>query len=184
MADQPDEVLIATALFDRIASAGIPLHKPPYAINVGCHDGKSLNDPVYPLFVRGFSGLAIDGGRPPQLAENLKDFPVVLRTSTWIYPENVASILREAGCPPNPEFLKIDVDGIDAPILRAILEAGIRPLAVQIELNSEIPPPFAFSVCSHEKYSPGGREGFFGCSLSYAVDSGEPVRLCAGGPRF
>jgi hypothetical protein len=177
--NMPDEVpetpvapriLMAKALFDRIRDAGIVLHQPPFAVNIGCHDGRSQMDPVYPLFVDGFSGLAVDKLNPPALAENLGHLPIVLRPNTSIFPENVVSILREAATPANLEFLKVDIDGYDAAVLNEVLKAGIRPLVIQVEVNSEIPPPIAFAVCPHRKYVPGGRSGFFGCSLSYATD--------------
>jgi hypothetical protein len=165
-----EQVLMAKALFDRIASSGIALHNPPYAINLGCGDGVSYFDPVYPLFASGFTGLAVDGGNIPSLVDNLKCFPVTVRPATWIFPDNIVDILRSAGCPPNPEFLKIDIDGIDAPVMSELLRGGIRPLAIQMEVNPEIPPPFAFSICAKDGYHPGGQTGFFGCSLSYSAD--------------
>lgn len=165
-----EQVLMAEALFDRIAAAGISLHSPPFAVNIGCGDGKQYFDPAYPLFRNGFSGLAIDGQEQPDLAENLKGLPVMLQTSTWIFPDNIAAILWRGGCPPDPDFFKMDIDGFDAPVMREVFRAGFRPLVVQMEINPEIPPPFAFTVCSHHRYVPGGQTGFFGCSLAYAVD--------------
>ncbi len=165
-----DTVLMATALFNRIAAAGIALRLHPFAVNVGAGDGKDANDPVYPLFIAGFTGLAIDARDVPLLSQNLGHLPVVLRPNTPVFPDNIAAILREARCPPNFEFFKIDIDGFDAAVTGAMLGAGFRPLVVQMEINSEIPPPIAFSVCAHPSYIPGGDTGFFGCSLAYAVD--------------
>jgi hypothetical protein len=162
--------LMAQALFNRIAAAKITLHKPSYAVNVGCADGKSANDPVYPLFLSGFHGLAIDLIQSQALLNNLGHLPVILRTGTRVTPQNLATLIRDANVPPNPEFLKMDIDGYDAPVLEGALMAGIRPLVIQIEINSEIPPPIAFSVAWHPKYKPAGETGFFGCSLAYASD--------------
>jgi hypothetical protein len=162
--------MMAKALFEKIADSGVRLRSPSYAVNIGCNDGIAANDPVYPLYQMGFSGLAIDGQSHKSLKDNLGQFPVVLRTNTYVFPTNVISIFQEAGAPPNMEFLKIDVDGCDGPILDAILKGGVRPLVIQVEVNSEIPPPIAFSVCPHPKYVPIGRTGFFGCSLGYVCD--------------
>jgi len=161
---------MAKRLFDRIAEAGISLHREPYAVNIGSGDGKEFNDPVYPLYISGFSGLAIEARDVPALGQNLGHLPIVLRPKTLINPDNIVAILREAHCPPNFEFLKVDIDGFDAAVTAAILAGGFRPLVIQLEVNSEFPPPIAFSVAPHPKYVPGGQTGFFGCSLSYAAD--------------
>lgn len=165
-----DAKLMAERLFDRIEQAGIVLRDPPFAVNLGCGDGKSQMDPVYPLFMKGFVGLAVDGGNAPALEDNLGHLPVKLRASTWITAENIVALLRQEGCPPNLEFLKMDIDGVDASVLKAILRSGYRPLVIQMELNPEIPPPLAFCVLPHPEFRSGGPTGFFGCSLAYAVD--------------
>jgi len=162
--------LMVETLFARLGEAGIHLGRDRYAVNIGCLDGKDYNDPVYPLYRAGFVGLAIDGLSHPELERNLGGFGVTLRPGVFVYPENVAEVLREGGCPIRPTFLKMDIDGADADVLKAILEAGYRPLVIQAELNSEFPPPIAFSVSSSSAFGPGSNEGFFGFSLQYGVD--------------
>lgn len=169
-APQPENPrLMSQRLFDRLEQAGVHLGE-RYAVNIGCLDGKDYWDPVYPLYLAGFSGVAIDGQHHPDLEHNLGHLPVTLRPGTFVYPDNVAAILREAGCPIRPTFLKIDIDGADAEVLEAILHAGYRPLAIQAELNSEFPPPIAFAVASSSGFAPGCNEGFFGFSLQYGAD--------------
>ena len=162
--------LMAERLFERIAASGLSLRKSPYAINIGCGDGKQYCDPVYGLYAKGFTGAAIDGQEHPDLATNLGKFDVTLRVGVLLTPANVGQVLREAGCPLNPEFLKIDIDSFDGDVLRAILLGGVRPLVIQAEVNSEFPPPFAFNVCFSKALVPDYRFGFFGFSLQYGAD--------------
>lgn len=164
------EKLMSERLFERFKHMNVAIGERPYAINLGAWDGKTYHDPVYPLYAAGFSGVAIEGQDPPSLSENLGSFDVVLMPSTFIYSHNIADLLHAAKCPLKPEFLKIDIDGCDADILRAILEAGFRPLAIQAEVNMEIPPPIAFSIASSERFIPSAAEGFFGFSLQYGCD--------------
>lgn len=143
----------------------------PYAVNLGCGDGRSFNDPVYPLFEAGFSGVAVDIANLPGLTDNLGRFPgVTLLPGTIITPGGICRLLARAGCPAAPDFLKIDIDGMDGDVLAAILRGGFRPLAIQVEVNPEIPPPYAFSVAASTVFHPGGATGFFGLSLQYACD--------------
>ena len=163
-------MMMAQTLFEELRSRKILLDPHPYAVNIGCGDGLQYEDPVYPLYQSGFRGVAIDAWNHEDLGKNLGSFDVVLRPGTFLSNENVLSILREAGCPERPAFLKIDIDGLDADILRTILKGGLRPLAIQAEVNTEIPPPYAFSVCASDKFKVGSETGFFGFSLSYGVD--------------
>ena len=162
--------MMAQAFFKELASRNMMTERVPYAINIGCGDGLMYEDPVYPLYASGFTGVAIDAFAHQDLHKNLGQFDVKLLPGTPVYTHNIASVLSEAGCPPNPSFLKMDIDGVDADLLRAILESGMRPVAIQAEVNTEIPPPYAFSVCSSDKYRPGSEHGFYGFSLSYGVD--------------
>lgn len=153
----------------RTVTPDLPEH--PYAVNLGSWDGFSFNDPVYPLFAAGFRGVAVEWGDPPELAEHLGGFPgVTLRPRTYLTPASVCRVLAAAGCPTAPEFLKIDIDGMDGDVLQAVLAGGYRPGAIQAEVNPEIPPPLAFNAMASEHLRPGGPTGFFGMSLQYAVD--------------
>jgi hypothetical protein len=161
---------MAHVFFNKIHDAGVDLERIPYAVNIGCGDGYEYNDPVYALYKSGFKGVAIDAQNLPKLSEYLGPFGIELRPGTPVSTQNVVSILHGADCPETPSFLKIDIDGFDADILCAILVGGIRPNVIQAEINSEIPPPYAFSVRSGDSYYWGGAHGFFGFSLSYGVD--------------
>ncbi len=147
----------------------------PYAVNIGCWDGKSFNDPVYPLYRDGFAGVAIEWGDPPELHDNLGDLPgVTLLPNTYVTPATICAVLADAGCPAVPDFLKLDIDGMDGEVLAAILRGGFRPSALQVEVNPEIPPPYAFNAIASEYLRPGGATGFFGMSLQYVCDLVKP----------
>jgi hypothetical protein len=163
--------LMSTRWLRAAQSSVLALSKAPFAVNIGCWDGKSFNDPVYPLFEAGFGGVAIDWGDPPELSEHLGGFPnVELMPATFVAPHNICRVLTRARCPATPDFLKIDIDGMDGEVLEAILRGGFRPLALQVEVNPEIPPPYAFNVVANSQFRPGGQTGFFGMSLQYACD--------------
>ena len=120
----------------------------PYAVNIGCWDGKSFNDPVYPLYLEGFAGVAIEWGDPPELAENLGGLEgVTLLPNTYVTPASICSVLTKAGCPAVPDFLKLDIDGMDGDVLAALLAGGFRPLALhQAASNQGMKPGGALVV--------------------------------------
>ncbi len=154
-------------------NAAYPDQATRYAVNIGAGDGVSCNDPVYPLFACGFGGLAVEGGDAPTLASNLPADNIRKLTRTFVTPMNVAELLRAAACPVNCDFLKIDIDGYDGPVLKAVLEAGYRPKVIQMEVNPEFPPPIAFSVLYHPRYRGSDRAGrvggFYGASTAYVL---------------
>lgn len=145
-----------------------------YAVNIGCHDGKGWGDPCYELFNRGWSGIAIDAGNHPAIHTNLPQPNVAKLLNTFVTPRNIAGILRENGCPHEFDLLKIDIDSFDGIILRAIL-GDYRPHVIHMEVNPEIPPPIAFSIQYDARYGHSGRNGFFGCSVSYVLRVCRPL---------
>jgi hypothetical protein len=148
-----------------------------YAVNIGAGDGKSCNDPVYPLYQQGFGGLCIEGANEPKLAENLPADNITKLTATRITPIDIASVLAENSCPTNIDLLKIDIDGYDGPILQEILASGYRPKVIQVEVNPEIPPPIQFAVLYHPDYRCATVfnqvGGFYGASVAYVCNLGK-----------
>jgi hypothetical protein len=144
-----------------------------YVLNIGAHDGVSWNDPTYPFFQAGYHGLAIEGGENQDLYKNLPSPDIKKLTRCVLTPLNVADILSQNQVPKNLDFLKLDIDGYDGPLLTEILKAGYRPRLLQIEVNPEIPPPFEFSVMYHPNYRTqdkrGCYTGFYGMSTAYAA---------------
>jgi len=147
-----------------------------YAVNLGCGDGKSMNDPAYPLFAKGYAGLAVEGEPNEELFKNLPAPSIHKQTGVFITPHNVCEILDMYNCPRDCDFFKIDLDGYDGVILRKVLESGFSPKVLQAEVNPEIPPPVSFSVLFDEKYRPhdadGNIGGFYGASVGYVAELG------------
>ena len=145
-----------------------------YAVNLGCGDGKSMNDPVHPLFAKGYAGLAVEGEKNEDLFRNLPAKNIHKLSGMFVTPYNVCEMLDIYNCPRDCDFFKIDLDGYDGVVLRTALESGFRPKVLQAEVNPEIPPPVSFCVMYDEKYLPhdaqGNNGGFYGASLGYMDD--------------
>jgi len=137
-------------------------------VDIGAADGITSSN-TYPLFKEGWSGLAIErvNWLFKDLAIAYEDLPHVILLRQVVTPDNIAKILR-AFCG-GIDFLSLDIDGYDYFVLDGILEGGIRPKLICIEINQNIPPPIKFSV----KYSPEyvwDRSMFFGHSISLLGD--------------
>lgn len=145
-----------------------------YAVNIGAGDGISFHDPVYPLYQLGFGGLAVEGENNLELAQNLPSDAIHKVVGEFVTPMNVADLFARHACPQCPDFLKLDIDGYDGPILLEILKAGYRPKVMQIEINPEIPPPIEFAVLYDARYRVLDDEekvgGFYGASFSYVCN--------------
>ena len=157
-----------------------------FAVNLGAGDGVSYNDPVLPLYQAGWAGLAVEGELNEVLPANLPAPSIRKLIGTVITPDNVAQLLADNGCPESPDFLKLDIDGYDGPVLLEILRAGFQPKVIQLEVQPEIPPPVEFAVLYDPAYrctdSAGTTGGFYGASLGYITNLGRqfgyfPVQL-------
>jgi hypothetical protein len=168
--------LVAPHAMAMVIADALPGAANRFAVNLGAGDGVSCNDPVYPLYQAGYGGLAIEGGANAALAVNLPSPSIRKLAGTFITPANIASLLQDHGCPRDPDFLKLDIDGYDGPVLRAIFEAGFRPKVLQLEVQPEFPPPLAFAVHYHPDYrcvdDHNKVSGFYGASLAYMADLG------------
>jgi hypothetical protein len=144
-----------------------------YVVNLGAYDGVSFNDPSYPFFQAGYKGLAIEGHENEDLFKNLPSPEITKLTRCILTPSNVAQVFSQCQVPKTLDYLKLDIDGYDGPVLVEILKAGYRPRLLQVEVNPEIPPPFEFSVMYHPIYRcqdrQGGFTGFYGMSTAYAA---------------
>jgi hypothetical protein len=144
-----------------------------FAVNIGAGDGCSCNDPVYPLFLAGYGGLAVEADTNLELAKNLPSEKIRKIIGVPVSPLNAGYLLQSSYCPSNFDYLKIDIDGYDGIILKAILEEGLLPKVIQMEVNPEFPPPFEFSVLYDTRYLPqdsdGNYGGFYGASMSFCV---------------
>ncbi len=165
--------IIPTARLVQVINDSFPTLATHYAVNIGAGDGCSCNDPLYPLFLAGYGGLAVEADITQELAKNLPSEKIRKIIGIPITPLNAEYLLRSSSCPLNFELLKIDIDGYDGIILKAILEAGFLPKVIQMEVNPEFPPPFEFAVSFDTRYLPQDRDGnyggFYGASMSFCV---------------
>ena len=125
---------------------------------LGANDG-SRHDPAFPLLVdRGYGGIFCEGVSDfkARLFANLRPFNTSgnLRV-VWglASAELIGATLLRHGCPREPDALKIDTDGIDAALLEGVLTAGIRPKAVVVEVNPDIPPPIQLVQLDHRDFT-------------------------------
>lgn len=148
---------------------------PDFIINIGCGDGKSIDadghpDPMYHLFKdMGLSGLAVepDPNYVAMLAHNLPWSHVKKVVGVPVTPLNVARLLEAAGSPIDPLYVKIGLDSYDCAVIHAFLAAGFQPYALHVNVNHEVPPPYAFGVHYDINFRAlDGTGGFYGCSLS------------------
>ena len=134
-------------LVDRLLS---PSGGNGFAVNIGAQDGQN-HDPIYPLFERGYAGLAIEA--EPRWHDALTQNLAQVNSSQQVFiamervsPVNLLSLLGKFRVPSRFDALKIDIDSIDLTILRTILHSGYSPQIVMIEVNHDIPPPFQFEL--------------------------------------
>jgi hypothetical protein len=156
-----------------------------YAVNLGANDGKYTDgDPVNALWFGPDArwkakGLAVEGVQTlcTTLISSLNTIKAGVKTScSFVIPQTVVALFKEYKVPLDLDFLKVDIDSIDCPVLEAILE-HYQPKYIHMESNYDIPPPLVFSI----EYSPALTEnwfwktlpadfkGFYGCSLSRIV---------------
>jgi len=155
----------------------------PYVINFGAGDGRDgmpgivsnnpkLLDPTYPLFTDlSLPGVAVEGNPDmlQALSTNLPS-PAVAKKIALVTPASVPQLLQEAKAPNQPTYFKNDIDGYDCAVDWALLKAGYRPKAMQLEVNPEIPWPLVFGVGYSAGFKPAlGLGGFYGCSLKLTV---------------
>ena len=72
-----------------------------------------------------------------------------------------------------PDFLKLDIDGMDGDVLAAVLRGASAHWRCRWR-STQNSPPYAFNVIASEHLRPGGATGFFGMSLQYACDLIKP----------
>lgn len=120
-----------------------------YIIDIGASTGVST-DPVYPFITdKTKRGLCIEGS----------DAKIdTLRKNThfdihhgFVTPMNVIQIFEVYEVPLHFDILKIDIDGYDLDVIRAILKV-YRPKIIVAEFNEKIPPPVLFEIPYRDSY--------------------------------
>ena len=140
-----------------------------FGVNLGANDGKSY-DPMYPLFVSGWSGIAVElrDSSFQMLVKNLP-WPRVVKLKQAITPSNIVDLLRSSGAPAHLDIVKIDIDSYDIFVLEALLRDGtFEPKILVMEINEKVPPPVCYSLNYHRKWG-WAADHHFGCSLSMAL---------------
>lgn len=153
-----------------------------FIVNVGAACGfGGLADPTWAALQEPTTGgLLIDGQTEPTYYRHYPQRANVhLLTGVLSYPDVIVALLSSAEVPKQLSVFKVDIDSFECGILAAVLEAGFRPLIINIEINTAIPPPVRFSMPLNMSegqealYNPKVwlmESPAFGCSLSSASD--------------
>jgi hypothetical protein len=135
-------------------------------IEFGAAEGKALSNTWSLINEHGWRGILIEGhpGRFRELQANYGACPRATLINRYIdlAGSSLDNILGEAGCPAEPDFLSIDIDGDDWHIWHSL--TGFLPRLVLIEFNPTIPNEVLFvpDPKSHQ-----------GCSLRALVELGK-----------
>jgi hypothetical protein len=135
------------------------------SIEFGAAEGRALSNTWSLINENGWRGILIEGhpGRFRELRANYASCPRAKLINRYIdfAESSLDVILGESGCPAEPDFLSIDVDGDDWHIWHSL--DTFNPRLVLIEFNPTIPNDVIFvpDVGRHQ-----------GCSLRALVDLG------------
>lgn len=131
-------------------------------------------DPACMLIGLDFTGMLLEGDSDniEVLNRNYgdkKDFTII---SALVDPENVIGYLQtDKSITHDFDFLKIDIDGIDGPILQRIMACGYRPKIIALEIAHWATPPIKFAV----HYA----KGYYGKAISN-IDRDDDSRFYHG----
>ena len=126
--------------------------RPGFAVDIGAGDGQRLDNykrplnPVLPLFRAGWAGLSVEedagGARSkgmPFASARLSEVLAQHNASSgggiriaWAaaLPSTIGALLAAAGAPTELDALHVDVDGLELPLVHAVLDAGYAPKVV------------------------------------------------------
>jgi hypothetical protein len=135
-----------------------------YVVDIGASSGVNTN-PVFSFENKiGFRGLCIEGDANKARTLRTNILPTFKIFNTYITPRNAIELFQKAGVPAVFDILKIDIDGYDLEVIRAILKV-YRPMIIIAEINEKIPPPVEFEVLYSDTYA-WDVSHFFGFSIS------------------
>jgi hypothetical protein len=156
--------------------AKFEIKDPGVAVDIAAGDGVNLSCTL-PLYRdRGWSGLAVEADQKnfAMLCHAYQPFDRVQLGCLLVTPYNVVNLLRLYEVT-EIDFLNIDIDSYDLEVTAALLDAGIRPKIISIEINEKIPPPIYFAVRYVDRDQKRGlRDSFYGCSAVAAVSKIKP----------
>lgn len=137
---QDGEDAIAIRALERIEALGVPLNG--WAVDVGCADGISSSNTARLVGEYGYRAMMLDAD-PAQAGLALANFEdsdgrvVGGAHMVGVGPsDNVAALAARYGCPLDPDFMSIDIDGMDYWVWR---HCGMSPKLVCVEFNHTIP---------------------------------------------
>lgn len=145
-----------------------PEHLPNrWAANLGANTGKDY-DPVYPFFLDGYSGVAVEIAQTMQAALHANlPWERVKKVRSAVTPSNVVDLLIDAGSPRGLDIFKIDIDSHDVFVVRDLLRNGtFKPKVIVMEINESIPPPICFTSNFARSFAWSGQDAFTGASIS------------------
>tara|TARA_B100000902_G_C27034267_1_gene776070 strand:- start:47 stop:775 length:729 start_codon:yes stop_codon:yes gene_type:complete len=108
-----------------------------YYIEFGAMDGTILSNTSFLRTAQGWNGLLLEGNH-----QNFqyKDNPDINLHIHKLSKENICELFAKYGAPNEPDFLCIDIDGIDYHLMQSIFEGGYRPRVIMIEVNVRFEP--------------------------------------------
>jgi len=118
-----------------------------YFIEIGAADGLE-NNSSYLAFAKKYSGIMVEGdsGRSQRAREFLQPFNWSVKyLPIMVDPANASEVVNAAQHD-DPDFLSLDIDGIDYFVMKALLDFGLRPKVVCVEYNSAFGPDAALTV--------------------------------------
>ena len=167
--------------------AATPSKMSHFVLNIGARDGKA-GDPLYVLLTKRptMAGLAIEVANDVwgALNANLAPFRNMRTSKRGIFANDAidACKVHVKASPQTMDILKLDIDSCECHLLSVLLAdptGYFRAKIIHIELNHNIPPPFAYKdMCAQNKH---GRSSdwylnptLWGCSMQAAYDVVRP----------
>jgi hypothetical protein len=139
-----------------------------HIIDIAASNGVDMSSTLY-FFQKEFSGLAIemDSNKFSELAFVYKAFPNVKLCNLRITPKNIYPVLKSFNMAQEISILNLDIDSYDLDVITSLLESGVSPRIISLEINEKIPPGIFFKVNYDDKHYWKG-DHFYGCSLEAA----------------
>jgi len=157
----PSDFAGESALVEQVFALVGPTNKT--CIELGAADGKWLSNTRALISEKGWRGILIEGSEKSfrELQLTYSECPHVKLVNRYadLCANSLDTILEEAGCPAEPDFLSLDIDGIDWWVWKSLSQH--RPRVAMIEFNPTIPNDVLFVP------DPDQRQG---CSLSALVE--------------
>jgi hypothetical protein len=137
-----------------------------FFVEVGFNtEGFEQGSNTYYWHEQGWNGVMFDAAHGPNTSIGL--------VRAFLTPETITAELKDAGVPPEPDYVSIDIDSQDLWLLRALLapDSGYRPRVVTVEYNAHFPIGAMYTL------RPGRAYGWDGFDLAYGAAAGALRRV-------